>query len=163
MTRANELALSVRGQFAFDARLVPTQQAPVGGFFSVRGYPESITAGDNTIIASAEYRLYVTRLFAPDPNQQGFRWKALEPYGTGDWDFIVRSFFDVARVTSNNSLPFEFDETLAGAGIGAEIQVQRWLNLRLDWGFALNELDDPAADTVDSGDNRVHFIATILF
>jgi hemolysin activation/secretion protein len=163
MTRANEIAFNVRGQFAFDARLVPTQQAPVGGFFSVRGYPESITAGDNTIIGTAEYRLYVTRLFAPDPGQQGFRWKPMEPYGTGDWDFILRGFVDAAKITSNNKLPFEFDETLVGAGIGAEVQVQRWLNLRLDWGFALNELDDPAAESVDSGDNRVHFIATVLF
>jgi len=163
MTLAHEVAFSARGQHSFDNRLIPTQQLPIGGFFSVRGYPESIAVGDDVIVATAEYRLHVSRLLRPDGAQSGFRWRPGEPYGTADWNLLFRGFIDAGHVSNSNKLPFEFDETLVGAGIGAELQVYRNLNLRLDWGFALKELDDPASADIEVGDNRLHFLATFLF
>jgi hypothetical protein len=162
-TLAHEIALSARGQHAFGNRLIPQEQETIGGFFSVRGYPESILAGDNVYIASAEYRLHIPRLLHPrEPGrligEQPFRWAREQQYGLPDWDFIIRGFFDIGRATQSDAAAFEIEETLMGAGIGAELQVWRNLNLRLDWGFALEEVRD-----VDSGDNRLHFIGTLLF
>ena len=58
------------------------------------------------------------------------------------------------------------DETLVGAGVGVELQVRRNFNLKLDWGFALQEINEnPQAggQFVSSGSNRVHISATIAF
>ncbi len=55
---AHELALNMRGQVAWDqARLVPQFQGVAGGMDSVRGYRESLAAGDTVSFATAEYRL----------------------------------------------------------------------------------------------------------
>ena len=44
--RFGEVALSVRGQYSFDDRLIPQNEDVAGGLYSVRGYEESETAGD---------------------------------------------------------------------------------------------------------------------
>ena len=63
---AHEIALSTRGQYVFgDKRLAPQLEAVVGGAYSVRGYPESFTPGDTSVLASAEYRLHIPRLLKP--------------------------------------------------------------------------------------------------
>ncbi len=64
--RAHELALNARGQYAFsDARLSPQLEYIIGGFNSVRGYPEAFAAGDTGWFGSVEYRLHFPRLLAP--------------------------------------------------------------------------------------------------
>jgi hypothetical protein len=64
--RAHEIAVTSRGQFAFsDARLAPQLEYIIGGFNSVRGYPEAFAAGDTGWFGSAEYRLHFPRLLAP--------------------------------------------------------------------------------------------------
>ena len=63
---ANELALLVHSQYAMgNRRLVPQFALIAGGAGSVRGYPESFTAGDSGFVSSLEYRLHVPRLFKP--------------------------------------------------------------------------------------------------
>jgi len=62
----HEVAFSVRGQYvAEDKRLVPSLEFIAGGNNTVRGYPESFTAGDTGYAATAEYRLHLARLFRP--------------------------------------------------------------------------------------------------
>jgi len=166
MTLAHELAFSFRGQYAFGNRLIPNAEEVVGGFFSVRGYPESAVAGDNAFIASAEYRLHIPRLFGvstesgQDMFGNSFRWQPQEAYGAADWDLIFRGFFDVGRTTINDIRSFERNNTLAGAGVGLELQIRRNIFVRMDWGVALrgNEQSDTKA-----GDNRLHFLLTLLF
>jgi hemolysin activation/secretion protein len=72
---------------------------------------------------------------------------------------ILKAFFDVGHTVNNNRKSFENDETLIGTGVGIEFQFRRNLTLRLDWGFVLDEIEGVA----DTGDNRVHFVGTILF
>lgn len=64
-TLAHELAFSLRGQYAFNGRLIPQAEEVAGGLYSVRGYPESVSAGDSVIIGSAEYRFHIPRSFTP--------------------------------------------------------------------------------------------------
>lgn len=166
---AHEFAFSTRGQYAFDYRLVPTAQDVVGGLYSVRGYPQSVIAGDTAVVATAEYRFHLAQGLPPSasPGQffgSPFRFQPQYRSGPTDWDLILRAFVDVGRVTYSDRLSFEKDETLVGAGIGAELQLTRRLSARLDWGFALRALDDAGGgNRVDSGDQELHFVLTLVF
>lgn len=161
-TLAHEVGVSFRGQTAFDSRLIPTFQQVAGGFYSVRGYEESEAAGDTVLIFNAEYRLHIPRLFAVSESTVDFfgpfRTNPGPNYARPDWDLIFRGFFDYGHTINNSKLSFESNEDLASAGIGAELQLRRNLNLRVDWGIALED-----ARRTESGDSRVHFVATLLF
>jgi hemolysin activation/secretion protein len=172
-TLAHEIVLSVRGQYGFDNRLLASEEDIAGGMFSVRGYPESVIAGDTLVVASAEYRFHVPRAFGTsDPGKfrgkelgwfgPDFRWQPQSDFGRADWDWVLKAFIDVAQSRVNDKLTGEDDYSLVGAGIGTEVQWRRNLTMRLDWGFALNEVDDPA-NPVDSGNNEVHFLITVLY
>ena len=165
-TLAHEVALRFRGQYSFDDRLIPQEQMVAGGAYSVRGYPESVVVGDTVLIGSVEYRLHFPRAFGyRDPNEsetfmgRPFRVVPQQPYGHADWDLIGRVFFDIGRTMNADRFSFEQNHTLYGAGVGVELVFKRNVNLRLDWGFALDGIDGE----VNSGSNRVHFVATILY
>ena len=72
-------------------------------------------------------------------------------YGVPDWDLILKGFVDAGRAIISDPFFFESDHTLVGAGIGAEFLYKRNLSLRLDWGFALDSLENP---NVTAGSNR---------
>ena len=168
MTLAHELALSLRGQWAFHSRLVPNFESVAGGAYSVRGYPESAAVGDDAIIASAEYRYHLGRSTPIDASTtslfgQTFRNNRTRPYGSADWDLILKGFIDAARVSPNDAPFFERAETLVGVGVGAEAQIRSNITLRLDYGIALTPLGVGAARTVDVGDARLHFMAQFVF
>lgn len=168
MKLAHELALSLRGQWTFNARLAPNFESVAGGAYSVRGYPESSAVGDDAIIGTIEYRYHLgrstpisaetTTLFG-----QGFRSSRTQPYGSADWDLILKGFLDVARVSPNDAPFFERAETLVGAGVGVEAQVRSNLTLRLDYGMAFTPLGVGSSRTVDVGDSRLHFLAQFAF
>jgi len=73
---------------------------------------------------------------------------------------IFKGFLDVGKTIQTDRLPFENNDTLIGAGVGVELQFKQNMTIRADWGFALHSIDDPKVDT---GDNRVHFVITILY
>lgn len=164
-TLAHEIFLSFRGQHALGNRLIPQAEEVAGGALSVRGYPESVVAGDNAYIATVEYRFHLPKSF-PHERQTGqlfgepFRWKPQEPYGSADWDLIFRTFLDVGRTENSDPLIFETDETLIGAGIGMEFSFRRNFSARVDWGFALRDILD---GDVTAGSSQVHFLITFVF
>ncbi|MBX3374493.1 MAG: ShlB/FhaC/HecB family hemolysin secretion/activation protein [Phycisphaeraceae bacterium] len=164
-TLAHEVQLSLRGQWAMGNRLIPQAQSVVGGLYTVRGYPQSVTAGDTAVVASAEYRFHYPRSFLPQPEPRdlfGYPFRAAPQfvYGTPDWDLIFKGFVDIGRTGISDRLFFEESDTLVGAGVGVEFLYRRNLNVRMDWGFALREM---ANRGVASGANRLHFVATVLF
>src|SRR5205814_774423 len=133
-TLAHEIGMSLRGQYAFRNRLIPNEEEIAGGLFSVRGYPESIVAGDNAAIASLEYRFHLPRTFkVREPGRlfgQDFRWAPQQAFGRADWDLIFKGFVDAARTEISHPRTGENDHTLLGAGVGAELQVKRNVSLR---------------------------------
>ncbi|HEV8293523.1 MAG TPA: hypothetical protein VGP94_16420, partial [Tepidisphaeraceae bacterium] len=164
-TLAHEIAISGRMQWAFN-RLIPQEEEVVGGLFTVRGYPESVVAGDSIFVGSLEYRFHYprSRPFMDVEKQKRlfgktFRWVPEAPYGKADWDLIFKGFLDVGKTIQTDRLSFEQNDTLVGAGVGVELQFKQNATLRLDWGFALNEIKNE----VDSGDNRVHVVFTVLY
>lgn len=164
-TLAHEISIDLFGQYAFNNRLVPQAESVAGGMFTVRGHPESAVAGDNVFVGRFEYRYHVPRAFSieAEPRElfgEPFRTAPQFVYGRPDWDLVLKGFFDVGRVTISDRLPFEDNETLLGAGIGLNFVYRRNFNLRLDWGFALRDVDSAR---VNSGSNRLHVLGTILF
>jgi len=173
-TLAHELLVSFKGQYAFDNRLIPSFEQVAGGLYSVRGYKESATAGDGVMIGSAEYRFHVPKAFTSgyrvredgthaQPGQlfgKPFNWVPSQPYGSADWDLILKSFLDVGRTIISDIPGAEDEETLIGAGVGFEFQYKSNFSLRVDWGVALKDVESAE---IKAGSNRFHFLATFLF
>jgi len=164
-TLAHELYFAFRGQHTFGDRVAPQFEGVAGGMHSVRGYDESTSAGDDLLLFTAEYRFHLPRVFPVDDNpydtmlfDKPFRWSRQEVYGRPDWDLILKAFVDVGTTRVNDEVIGESDEDLLGAGVGAELQVRRNLNIRVDFGWALED-----AGVVEEGDTRVHFQATLLY
>lgn len=163
-TLAHELYFSLRGQHAFDQRLIPQYEMVAGGLYTVRGYAESAAAGDDAVIGTAEYRYHLPRALPleREPRQIGgrpFRLAPQQVFGPTDWDLILRAFLDSGYVISNSGDGIGEDgETLVGTGVGAELQFKRNLTVRVDWGVALKD----AAETT-AGSQQVHFVLTVLY
>ncbi|CAN5806433.1 hypothetical protein BH11PLA1_BH11PLA1_17800 [soil metagenome] len=166
MSLAHELYFSFKGQYAFGNRLIPNAEDVVGGFYSVRGYPESATAGDSSYVGTAEYRLHIPRAFGLSPDTgkdifgNDFRYRPQEAYGYADWDLIFRTFIDAGRVTISDKRAFEVNESLVGVGAGLELQYRRNIFVRLDYGVPLRDLKNL---NVNGGEGRLHFLLSILF
>lgn len=174
-TLAHEIAVLARGQWAFNEdRMIPQAEDVAGGFYSVRGYPESVVAGDTVYIASLEYRLHIPRLLGVPATEEErtanrssffgetFRWRPEQPFGRPDWDLIFRTFVDVGRVEQSRKISGEHNDSLVGTGVGLELQVRRNLFIRSDMGWALDEISDPDG-TVSVGSSRLHFSATFVY
>lgn len=161
---ASEVALSLKGQYAFGNRLIPQEEGTAGGLYSVRGYPESAVAGDDLLLFTAEYRFHVPRALGVKENQttrlfgKPFKWQPDQRYGRPDWDLVLKGFLDVGRVSNSKIQTFEKDETLTGAGVGIDLMFRRNVSLRMDWGFAMQD-----ARQTKAGDNRFHIVATFLY
>jgi hemolysin activation/secretion protein len=57
----------------------------------------------------------------------------------------------------------ETDRNLLSAGVGAELEVGRNLDIRIDYGIALASEKDNLPNPVSAGDGRVHFSATLAW
>jgi hemolysin activation/secretion protein len=133
----------------------------------VRGYPESIVNGDSGYTGSVEYRLHLPRLLPINPSQEAtllgrpFRTRPTQVYNFPDWDFVIKGFIDVGQVFSHDlNAGIETDDTLIGAGVGAELWVRRNARFRLDAATALSELDSGLAD---EGNQEIHLEFSLFF
>jgi hypothetical protein len=171
-TLAHEIAIGVRGQYAFDFRLVPQASQVIGGLFSVRGYDQSVAVGDTIVVGSLEYRFHIPRALPiqREPMQLpllgSFRAAPQQVYGRPDWDLMFRAFIDAGRAIRNGSAisnPIEPDQTLIGAGIGAELQIRSNFRARIDWATALKDTSDRISQSADVGDQEIHVLFSILY
>lgn len=164
---AHEIALSFRGQYSFGQRLIPQAMDAAGGFYSVRGYPESIVVGDAMLIGSAEYRFHFPNsLFPGSPDKlfgHDFAWRPSRFYGRADWDLIFRAFVDVAQAYVEDPKSYESDQTLVGTGVGLELVIKQNFSARADWGVALKEVNSGQPDEVTVGSNRFHLAFTLTY
>jgi hemolysin activation/secretion protein len=175
----HEISFSSRGQYTFgNQRLVPQQEEIIGGFYSVRGYPEALDAGDTVFVGTGEYRFYLARALriVPQGNisvgsktswreqfANPFRFRAKDVYGRSNWDLILRTFIEGGQTYNNRRRPTETDRSLLSTGVGVELQVRRNLDLRLDYGIALKSETENLANPVSYGSSRVHFSATVAW
>ena len=163
-TLAHEIFLRTSGQFSLGTRLIPQAQAVLGGFYTVRGYPEALMASDNALLFSAEYRYHWPRSFPLEQQPRdlpligAFRVAPQRTYGRPDWDLVLRGFYDWARGTYTDEVPGEESETLSSLGVGVELVLKRYLSLRMDYGIALSDARD-----AESGDTETHLLATFRY
>lgn len=179
---ANELFGSAHGQWSMsDKRLVPELEEPVGGLNSVRGYPESIIAGDTAIVGTIEYRLHIPRLLgigSPNSlegrqvpssgllNNEGFYFQPRATDTPGDWDLVASAFVDGGRVHFNDeSDTGPHDATLVSAGLGLDLLIKDNIVIQTDYGVALDPIHEPAAldQDVTRYSGRFNFLFTILY
>ncbi len=175
---ANELYFRLRGQYTLDdKRLIPQQEFISGGLYSVRGYPESVSAGDSGFVFNAEYRLHFPRLLAPysalseesraSRLSDDFNLRQPSPLSYADWDFIFKIFFDYGRSYNNQREFYESDMELMSWGVGAEIQISSNITARIDWGYILKGLSEynggPSMEAAGDGDNKISFVITLTY
>ncbi|WP_245602634.1 ShlB/FhaC/HecB family hemolysin secretion/activation protein [Gloeothece verrucosa] len=108
-----------------DSPLVPLEQFPLGGLYSVRGYTQDYLLTDKGFFASAEVRLPILRVESIKGLLQ------------------VVSFLDfgVGWNTADNPIPTPDNNTLVGVGLGLRWQMGDKLTLRFDWGIPLTDVD----------------------
>ncbi len=137
------LSLRMEASWALSSRRhLPMHQFITGGSSSVRGYPESIVAGDSGYLFSIEYKI---PYFLFDGNQGQLAWSILP-------------FLDVGSTRVNDPRFYESSYTLAGAGLGFEFQLPYGAFARVDFAKPLKELQKMGVvmDGTHSGDYRVH-------
>ncbi len=163
-TLAHEIAISFHGQYVFGSnRLIPQKEDAVGGFFSVRGYPDSVVSGDRVYTGTAEYRFHIPRALRPSSAPadgvasaqrkeeatdtlfgRRFNYRPPRPYSRPDWDLIARAFVDAGYTEVNLGTqprrPEDHNQSLLGTGVGLELQVWSNFNFRADVGWALDGL-----------------------
>jgi hemolysin activation/secretion protein len=149
-----------------NARPTPVAQNIVGGFYTVRGYPQAASVGDNTVVGSIQYDFHLLRaLPAGAPGEmfgQPFRWTTDAETGMSpSWDISPHVFFDAGYTSVNGSTVGELPSaTLTAAGIGVTMMVGLDFSLTVDWGIALH--DEPGLG-VSAGDSQVWFVGSISF
>jgi hemolysin activation/secretion protein len=93
-----------------------------------------------------------------------FRWRPQYEYGPTDWDLIARAFVDAGWTRNIDRESFEIDQTLIGAGLGLELQLTRRFNVRIDYGWALTDVERVGGgNEVDAGDSQWHLVATLVY
>ena len=125
-------------------RNLPSHQYITGGSHSIRGYPESIVAGDSGYLFSLEYRIPFYVFEAGERNDVNA--------------FSLIPFFDIATTHVNNSFFYESDHTLMGIGMGIELQLPYGAYARVDFAKPIKELktNGNIIDGTKSDDYRIH-------
>jgi len=180
---ANEISLHLRGRYLLSGqRLIPQEEEPIGGFFTVRGYPESVLSADEFLTASVEYAYHVPQALKPgEPGTlfgRPFKWRPPQRQQRSDWDLIFRAFFDYGYrevsplpTTGQSAGPtplIDSNVSLAGAGVGVELKLWQNLSIRCDFGTALKELRDNSVVTgqqvvVPKGNKQAYLIGTFSY
>ena len=135
---SNSHLLIVQGDLQLSSTgLLSYQKFIIGGGLSLRGYSQNVRSGDNGFRFSIEDRITVYR----------------DEYGLPLIQFTP--FIDIGAVWDNGSNPDNDDlpdqRFLAGAGIGLIWQPLPQVDLRLDYGLPLVNLDDRGNNAQDSG------------
>ncbi|MDJ0556661.1 MAG: ShlB/FhaC/HecB family hemolysin secretion/activation protein [Microcoleaceae cyanobacterium MO_207.B10] len=117
--------------------LLPYQQFIIGGGLSLRGYRQNVRSGDNGFRFSVEDRFTVYR------DQSGLPVVQLTPF------IDIGAVWNDGGNPNNEFLPNQ--RFLAGAGMGLILQPWPQLNIRLDYGVPLVDLDDRGDNVQDSG------------
>ena len=170
-TLAHEVALSFRGQYAFNYRLIPQISQVIGGLYSVRGFEQGASVGDSVYIGSAEYRFHLPRALAIRrqpvriPLIGDFRASPQQVYGRPDWDLVLRGFIDLGYSDRNGGTEVsEFDQFLMSAGVGLEATFKGNLRLRADWARGIVESHSNSSGQVRIDDaGKFHFLLSIMY
>ena len=132
-----------------DGRLVPAKMTTFGGFYSVRGYPEDLIVADGGILASVEYRFYLSKCFGIDAKADR------------KTEVSLVGFTDYGRPRIEDPKVGEFNSvTMWGIGIGTILEVRPNFLAGIYYGVALQDVKDPSNDRIlltEDGDGQWNF------
>ncbi|MGC8559420.1 MAG: hypothetical protein ACP5O1_01945 [Phycisphaerae bacterium] len=168
---ANQIYMSVSGQEAFGQRLIPQEEEVLGGLYTVRGYPQSIVAGDNAVFGTLEYRIHLSHLLPITPHQKtrffGHRFNYAPPnhFTTPDWDLMLFTFLDGGVVQDSQAQPYEGSATLLSTGVGARLTLYNNFEFLTDWGVALHSISPRATGQggVSAGSSQFNFLFEVSY
>jgi len=125
------ILMQVRGHYQFsENRLLSAEQQQIGGAFSVRGYSEGRILGDKGYYLNWETYIPIK----PFPKT----WRTPKTYQYLNSMIQLTTFVDFGQVFTNRQAPGEAQgDSLCGVGVGARIQINRFLTARLDLAFPL--------------------------
>jgi hemolysin activation/secretion protein len=112
----------LRGQWASGA-LLPSEQYGLGGYDTVRGYDEREFNADQAIIFNGE--IHTPKWHFMCKNKDAFYFLAFADFA-GGWNYSS---------TSNE----ESSDWLGGVGAGFRYHIERYLDMRLDYGIKLHK------------------------
>ncbi|RMF23989.1 MAG: ShlB/FhaC/HecB family hemolysin secretion/activation protein, partial [Cyanobacteria bacterium J083] len=143
LSRDNLLIIQAELQLTPDS-LLPSEQFVIGGGLSVRGFRQNARQGDNGFRLSIEDRITIYRDQEDDSTVQ------------------IAPFLDMGSVWNSNDNPNRIpdDEFLIGLGLGLLWQPLPELNIRLDYGVPLVDIDDRGENIQDDG---FYFSVNYLF
>jgi len=104
--------------------LIPSEQFSLGGYNTVRGYPESVFISDNGICANLELRARPLSLFSKTKNALTFL--AFMDYG---WGYNYHAFDGITKTAQ-----------LWGTGPGLRYTIGPYASVRVDYGFKLHSV-----------------------
>lgn len=142
---ANDMSVRLKGSWQLTPdKLPPSEQFGIGGFDTVRGYPQGEYLGDYGAVASSELALPV--FFMPRdwrlPYQKESLYKNLR----------MLTFFDYGTADLRGSLPGESSKKdISGTGFGVRLRLNDMLAAQLGYGIPLTETAS------DGGDGVVYF------
>ncbi len=143
LPRQMVLVMRAGGQWTRDT-LVSVEQFRAGGAFTVRGYPESDSAGDYGWTMSAE--LNAPAHFLPKS------W--MIPLTKRSWYDSLRfvTFFDAAKTyfRERSSIAVEKDKLLLGTGFGTRLELNEHSYISADVGFPVGD------DSTDKNNTQFH-------
>lgn len=127
--------------------LLQSEQMGVGGFNTVRGYPERVFLTDTGWLFSMEYyspAFHPLAHFVP-------KWGK-----TDELRFLVFTDWGGGGPNEDNPAdPFDDNKVLGSVGLGLRYDLSDFFRLRLDYGVQLSNLD--AAYPSEASDNQFHF------
>ncbi|NEP00173.1 MAG: ShlB/FhaC/HecB family hemolysin secretion/activation protein [Symploca sp. SIO2E9] len=112
--------------------LLALERFSIGGVDTVRGYRENQLVTDNGILGSLELRIPLTS----NPGR-----------------LQLTPFFEIGNVWNNDD-PDPNPDTIASLGLGLRWQINSDLNLRLDYGIPLSDVDNRGDSLQENG---IHF------
>ncbi len=133
---SNSHLLIAQGEIQLSADpLFASQQFVLGGALSLRGYRQNVRAGDNGFRFSVEDRITLLRSETGSPTVQ------------------IAPFVELGKVWNHRDNPNQLlDQTfLMGTGLGMLWQPVPDLNIRLDYGLPLVDLEDKGDNLQDHG------------
>lgn len=107
------------------ASLIPSEQMALGGYSTVRGYPERVVNGDNGLCLNVEART---------PHYSFFK-KSVQD------DFYALVFVDFGYAWDHAKVPgLPLTQTLVGIGPGLRYKISSYFSMRFDLGFPLHRV-----------------------
>ena len=136
----------LRGQLS-SQNLLPSEEAAIGGYNTVRGYDERQLNKDSALLLNAEWRTPPISLI-----------KQIRKTNIRDaLQFLL--FFDSGIGTNHTRFPNEPKvEYLMGAGPGLRYTLDPYLSLRLDWGVKLHQ-----KVFFEGARSKLHFSAVVSY